>query len=890
MRPALGSTPGACLDEGTGAALVAGELAGDELSAVGHHLDSCDSCQAFAAALANVAGSRPVTPAPEGTLLVGEKIDRYTVLAELGRGASAVVYEVADPKLGRHVALKLMHKHANEQRDSVVAARMLDEARSMARLSHPNVLAVHDTGTAGSSVFIAMELCDGVTLAEWCQGRSPRQRIEALVAAGRGLQAAHAAGIVHRDFKPENVLCGNDGRVLVTDFGLARAERYATRADQAMASELRLTRTGSVVGTPAYMAPEQLDGDGDALSDQFSFCVTLYEAMAGQRPFAGESMAKLSANVRADRVRGPIAPRWLDRIVRRGLSSEPSKRYPSMEALLAAITRGLRPIPWKLPAAVALLAAAGVGGYWAFAGSPALHCEDDANALVAKVWNPERQAQVGEAFVATGAGYADDAWRTASLTLDAYARAIVDHRARTCEDTRDGDLAAVERACYRDRIDALDALLEVFADADPSVVKRASEAASLLPRVESCGDAQTLRRAATSPEVARLQARARALRDTGRYEQALVAANSLRALAHELGDDSSEAEGALVACGVDSRLGKPDEAEDACHQAALSAQRGGDHHRAASAWALLVGLLGNEKGRYEEAERWADYARSAIEQNGGDDAVTAMLANALGVIEKQQGHLDEARAQYLLSLEAFERLHGRDSLAVARTLNNLAILEGKRGERGVSLQRHMRALVIKRDKLGETHPDVAISLLNIGLLESSAAHYLEARKYLEQALVASQAALPAEHPQLGFVHANLGLLEYRLGRYAEARPHLERAVEIVGATYGEAHPKFAVVTDNLGSNLRALGDPEAAVVLHEKAWAIGRKALGDEHSDVLNTRDNLGDALLDLGQSEKALDTFSLRCRHAVRPVARVMPTWSGLEVGSAERSAWPGP
>ncbi len=255
---------------------------------------------------------RPRDPSAEA-LERGAAVGRYVILDRIGAGGMGVVYAAYDPELDRRVALKLLR---TDRFAAPGHLRLLREAKALARLTHPNVVAVHDAGTFGDQVFVAMELVEGETLRQWLEAgaRSWREVLDRLLAAGRGLAAAHAAGLVHRDFKPENVLLGRDGRVRVVDFGLAKALADAAEEPAAPDSggELAspLTEWGAVLGTPAYMAPEQIRGiAADARSDQFSFCVALYEALYGERPF-GKGPRETPS--RGARLRGPPAPRSRD--------------------------------------------------------------------------------------------------------------------------------------------------------------------------------------------------------------------------------------------------------------------------------------------------------------------------------------------------------------------------------------------------------------------------------------------------------------------------------------------------------------------------------------------------------------------------------------------------
>ncbi len=268
-------------------------------------------------------------------------IGRFAIEARLGAGGMGTVLLATDPLLERKVALKVLHREDRAQ----ARLRFLREAQAMARVAHENIIVVHEVGTDHDQVFIAMELVTGGTLRQWQAGRAWRDVVGAYVQAGRGLQAAHAAGLVHRDFKPDNVLVGRDGKVRVTDFGLVAAvddTAGASRLDHTAALGVSLTQTGSVLGTPRYMAPEQHLGEPvDARADQFAFCVALYEALYGQPPFAGDTYAALTEQVLAGAVRPPqpdvSVPASVYEVIARGLERDRGDRFPSMTELLATL-------------------------------------------------------------------------------------------------------------------------------------------------------------------------------------------------------------------------------------------------------------------------------------------------------------------------------------------------------------------------------------------------------------------------------------------------------------------------------------------------------------------------------------------------------------------------
>lgn len=350
----------------------------------------------------------------------GLTLGRYRLERELGAGGMGVVHVAFDPDLERRVALKVLRAGGDD-----ASRRLLREARAMARLTHPNVVTVHEVGTAGGCDYVAMELVEGSTLAEWLRAtrRDPREIVAAFIAAGRGLAAAHDAGIVHRDFKPHNVLRSTDGHIYVTDFGLARGQledgpelvQIAVPLDEPIASsrprprrdpvlDSPLTQTGVLIGTPAYMAPEQFAGDvPDPRADQFAFCVTAWQALTGERPFRGASVAELEAAVRAGtRHLAVDLPARLRAVLERGLDPSPEQRWPDMTALLAALSAAVAEPSrraarrwWTATLAATVLAGGVAVLAYRAAGGPG---EEDgcvpADEAFSSAWGPERRAQL----------------------------------------------------------------------------------------------------------------------------------------------------------------------------------------------------------------------------------------------------------------------------------------------------------------------------------------------------------------------------------------------------------------------------------------------------------------------------------------------------------------
>jgi len=353
-----------CLDDNAVSEFVSGALPPSLLTRVEGHLAGCRDCRDLVAAMAQDAiadsnvktvkhekmSASQVAELPKKTLSVGDRVGRYLVLSTLGTGGMGVVFAAYDPQLDRKVALKLL-RSGLQLATKDARKRLQREAQAIAQLSHPNVVGVYDVGTTDDGdLYIAMEFVEGDTLTTWLKRwpRTWREIIDVFLQAARGLVAAHSVGLLHRDFKPDNVLVGGDGRVRVTDFGLARSliahldEESGRGVTPQMPTALnsQLTATGTVLGTPRYMPPEQLTGpDIDARSDQFSFCVALHEALYGEHPLPGST--SVSMLEKGDKALPPPentrVPANINRAVARGLERDRTKRWPTMAQLMGEL-------------------------------------------------------------------------------------------------------------------------------------------------------------------------------------------------------------------------------------------------------------------------------------------------------------------------------------------------------------------------------------------------------------------------------------------------------------------------------------------------------------------------------------------------------------------------
>lgn len=550
-------------------------------------------------------------------LAVGSMLDRYMVLEPLGRGGMGVVYAAFDAELDRRVAIKVVRarRKNNEER----RLRLLREAQAMARLNHPNVITIHHVGEHGRRVYLVMEIVRGPTLRYWLteQRRSWREVVDKFLAAAAGLAAAHSAGVVHRDFKPGNVLITDDDRVLVTDFGLARVLE-STSSDPT--SESAPADDRRALGTPAYMAPEQHDGDiAGPSADQYSFCVALYEALYGVRPAAraGEFPGRRPP-------RDASLPPRIYAVLRRGLASSAADRYPSMRALADALRDATSRRPYRRVAlGIGLLAC--TMGY----ALPERDACSSARIEWNETWNRGVRERVTKRFVHSGALFGDDSARRAARSLDILTDQWLAARHDVCQSLRTGEItqrvADHRRACLRNIHERADALLDSFDAANVATVEHAPTAAARLGSVERCrtlGPSEI--EAPPAPASSRIQAvddlrrrieHGTALLDAGSLSQAMLVADAAVATAQNLDHPPAIAEALLLQGRMLAAHGRDHEATDRLAEAywqAFSAHHDSVAHDAAL---RLVRLL-SRSDRRDQAQRWARHAQAARDRIG----------------------------------------------------------------------------------------------------------------------------------------------------------------------------------------------------------------------------------------------------------------------------------
>jgi tetratricopeptide (TPR) repeat protein len=719
-------------------------------------------------------------------LTPGSHLGRYAILSRQGVGGMGVVYAAYDPQLDRRVALKLMHRRSGT--DAAQAARrLLAEAKASAQFSHPNVITIHDVGTWEGRVFLAMEFVEGAPLSKWMRepGRDWQDILDVFTRAGRGLEAAHEAGLVHRDFKPDNVLVGIDGRVRVLDFGLAR------RFDGSVEP---LERRDREAGTPAYMSPEQHLGKPlDHRSDQFSFCVALYEALYGELPFSARTRFELALAVTDGRVgpapRGAGVPNWVRYALLRGLDPEPAGRWADMGELLDALARdpyhGVRQVMLGIAAALlvigsgVVLLALGDADEGGEPDDPCAYGEE----RLGLAWNEASEealrANVDDAIVERLGEWARE-W--AAMHRSACEATLV-HRVQS-EVTLDRRML-----CLDQRLAEFDGVVRLLVAGRPELLVRAREAVDALPDLEPCADARVLtnvREPAPSGELRervaaldRSLAHARTLEFAGDYRQALLELEDCVAQARELGFDTRLARAELARGRLELEFGALERADAAIESALVASERAGDDMLRGQA--LVVGVeLALARHDLVDAGRRAVHAEAVLERVGAPDVDRVALVAARAQLEFEAGRPVAAEQQLRDAIAQLAALEPKPSELAELQLELARVLAGQ-GELEPALEQLDAAERVWSAQLGDTHPVLARVELERGALEQARGRGQRAEAALARALALRERAFGRDSREVGETLVALASLEQAREQPQAALAHLQRAATIFAA-------------------------------------------------------------------------------------------------------------
>jgi tetratricopeptide (TPR) repeat protein len=822
----------------------------------------------------------------------GAQVGRFVVLGPLGAGGMGAVWLAYDPELDRKVALKLLHTTVDDGVDRRDAQqRLLREAQAAARLTHPNVVAVHDVGNHADQVFVALEYVEGVTLREWqkAKQRPARELIAMYLQAARGLAAAHTAGLVHRDFKPDNVLVGKDGRARVTDFGLARladdvGDDVATADDdpsvvEASARPLStpLTGVGAVMGTPGFIAPELYRAEpADARSDQFAFCAALYGALYEVRAFAGKTIDEITEHVKAGTLTAPKrtdVPRWLRPIVVRGLAVAAAERHASMNVLIAALERD--PVARRRRIAVG---AVSVGAIATLAlvlarshGNTAAPCTGSESAL-AGVWDDATKAAITARFTQAAPGQAPRSLAIVTPALDDLRRRWLVQHHEACEATRvrgtqSEQVMTLRMVCLDRRLHALGAVVDVFRQADPATVTRGPLAVAALERPEDCADLAALtastplpsdpaRRAQIEASFTRL-AQADTQRVIGKFAASKQAATAELATADTLGFRPLQSRAHEVLDRVLKKLGELKPALEQAQRALWAAEAGDDDAAKLAALGDLI-LIEGALSRFDEGSAHYQHALAVLERHD-DPLLRAHVFASQASNASLTG--DWAQCQEL-NAKAMD-------LVVAQQPDNpnryvyeemIATCLMRQSHYEESLQHADHALEGVRRVFGPDHPAVAEYMVNraqdlVGLGQNAKA--LDA---MHELLDVSAKANGTDNPRYHTYYINVALYLANLGKYDEALAVIDRELPALEKLIGPETYEVGLALGDRVVALQGLGKYAEAMPDLQRGLAIALKLTGPGKSFHVFLSLLEADGLAHTGHRDEA----TARCRQVI--------------------------
>ena len=754
------------------------------------------------------------SPGEDGTLGSGTRVGRLVVLGPIGEGGMGRVYSAFDSMLDRRVCLKFLKSRGVDSADDAGNQRLLEEARALAHVSHPGILPIFDVGEFEGRVYLVTEFVDGWTLADWVRVResAPDAIVAALRRAGEGLAAAHAASIVHRDFKPDNVMMGRDGRVRVMDFGLAlRGESGSDVSDGH--------------GTPRYMAPEQREAAlATAASDQYAFCLTLVSCLGGDVDAVRsdpEQVASLPVNAR---VRAAL---------RRGLSGSPQERYPSLQELLDDLAvRRRSAVRIGAVAAVAVLAAL-IAGFW-YQGRTEPPCSGS-EALVASDWNPDIAAALHKAFRATGSPVAEQSFSLVDSTLNQFAVDWSQSRGEACRATEvrhEQSQAMLDRRmlCFDRRLRERNAVIKLLHSADAKAVAETGDILSTIDPVSRCNDLESLTSLRVDPvaesrraDFARIDeqlAQANVQFEAGRYASAFDVAQLGLKQAEALDHPWQLARAHYVVGRSAEPLDKFELAEPELERAFRSAIALGDDALAARSLAHLMFIASSRQVDAPRAQRWIDWKLSLEPWFAHAPQLAALLDLEHGLALEPAGELKSAEALLRRAVQTLEAKLGAQAIPTLRARGNYAnvlLMQGRMNEGAGKLEKlipDMRAV------LGNQHSNLASMLGSLATACKETGRTADALKLEREALDIVVANLGPDHSEVGLRRLSLAESLLNAGHPQQALQQATSAAGIFKASLDEDHPwrliaatVVAGIQHNLGHSAPALATLDSAISL-----------------------------------------------------------------------------
>ncbi len=800
-----------------------------------------------------------------------KKIGRHVVLEQVGRGGMGSVYRAYDPKLQREVALKRLRAKAMGEAGR---ARFEHEARAMAKLSHPNVVAVYDVeALPDGQLVLVMEYVDGPTLRNWLRqaSRPWSEVLEPFLGAGRGLAAAHRAGLLHRDFKPANVLV-TDEHAKVTDFGLAKRAKDSTgssrrshsdEAWEAWVEDDALTRAGEVMGTPRYMAPEQHRGlELDHAVDQFSYCVALWEALAQEAPYAGPDMGQ-------QKLQGPPAwssafgPRWLGEVIRRGLAPDPEDRWPNMDELLAALSRDPKARARSLvrgTIVVGLMTVAGGAAYAARRDHPG-PCSG-AELQLQRQWGDTARQAVRAGMTSVDVVYAKDLHERVDRRLDEYAQSWIGEYEAACEagvrQEHSQALTDLRVGCLdRGRV-AFGAVIDVLTQADVDTLRNVDTMIDTLPELTRCNDLAALQEGTDPPSadeatpverVRETLALAKVDRLAGHFDHADSKLEQCERQLEAIDYIPVRGEFQFEQAELLRAHGKLLESEDAYRIALRLAVESKDWALTAEASSRLMSLVGKDLNRPQEVLVLQDVAESAAK----DDPLRLSLVfveSASVLSESGKHEAAERRAREALALLA--DTVGPNDQRIARARNTLgAVLVGK-GQLSEGENEYRTALALLTESLGPDHPNTALVRGNLAQILRRRGQLDEAEREARFADAARLRSLGPKHVLYGSGKVALSEILADTRRFEESEAEARKAIDVVESAVGRRHAKTATAINALGRVLMLQGKPKPAEDAFREALEIRTEVFGEDHPRLAGLAMNIAVTLRRQNRLEEA--------------------------------------
>lgn len=811
------------------------------------------------------------SPVPDAfpTLTRGCTIGRNLVISVLGTGGMGVVYEAFDPQLGRRLAIKVVRCDLASDSEHAASAQayrsgLIAEAQALAKISHPNVIAIYDVGEFDDQVFIAMEIIEGRSLRQWLEAepRSWQAIIKMFLLAGAGLQAVHASGLVHRDFKPDNVLVGNDGRVCIADFGLAGTSAYAHSSaapdtgghDDVATASLPGTPASSEAnirsGTPSYMAPEMHMGTAcDVHSDQFAFCVSLYESLLGQRPFSWVNSPDFVRRVQNRELRGPVQrwssyPRRLKSLTLRGLSADPHERLPSLAELLTSLQYELDAPTrrWRQASQVAIglslcLALAGITQSQIGHGTQTCH---EIARLPSGVWGSHERERLRGAFSRSQLAYIGESWATTQHTLDEYTDQWQSFRGELCESRRQAvnlgpnDQVSIDLKinCFESAKLSFQSLVDRLAGGSDAILAHSATAMFALPDLERCMDPTQLQSPGRPPtpgaeasEVASLhqgivelqtlqstgQAAAGLARSKALLNDALVAAPHYLAVHGEI---------FMYLSAFSAQVHEIDYAIDYARRALISAIASRNETIAAAAATLAFKLRTYYRRERTTGPELYSRARSLVAALGDPPEHLYLLyrnrVSAHLPYDDSDDRVEWSRRAVELSREAFGDGHPH----VAENLMDYGLSLASSGRFERSAEMFAQSLDIQEDAFGKNHPRIALTLLNLALnYRDGQGRFLEALHLNLRAKEFYETLHGVGAPACAPVYNETILSLLNAGQLSQARRAIHQLTEVQAKLGSTGHPSSDWASFLRGAVELEYGDDDRALAAFDDALA-----------------------------------------------------------------------